>query len=37
VRELLETLPVEPIRAPVGGPRPISPTTPAMAEGGTRR
>ena len=38
VRELLETLPVEPIRAPVGGPRSITATPPAaMAEGGTRR
>ena len=38
IRELLETLPVEPIRAPVGGPRSISPTPPtAVAEGGTRR
>jgi MoxR-like ATPase len=38
IRELLETLPVDPIRAAVGGPRSISPTPPAaMAEGGPRR
>ena len=38
IRELLETMPVDPIRAPVGGPRSILPTPPAaMAEGGTRR
>jgi MoxR-like ATPase len=37
VRELLETLPVEPIRTPLGGPRSIAPTPAAMAEGGTRR
>ena len=38
VRELLETLPVEPIRAPVGGPRSISASPPeAVADRGSRR
>jgi MoxR-like ATPase len=37
VRELLETLPVEPIRAPVGGPRSIPATSASVAESGTRR
>ncbi len=36
VRELLETLPVEPIRA-TGGPRSIPATSAPVAEGGTRR
>jgi len=36
VRELLETLPVEPIRA-TGGPRSIPATNAQVAEGGTRR
>jgi len=36
VRELLETLPVEPIRA-TGGPRSIPATNAPVAEGGTRR
>jgi MoxR-like ATPase len=38
VRELLETLPVEPIRAPVGGPRAIAATPPeAVSDRGSRR
>jgi MoxR-like ATPase len=37
VRELLETLPVEPIRASVGGPRSIPATSGPVTEGGTRR
>ena len=38
VRELLETLPVEPIRAPVGGPRSISASPPEpVADRGSRR
>jgi MoxR-like ATPase len=38
IRELLETLPVEPIRASVGGPRSISASpTEAVAERGSRR
>jgi MoxR-like ATPase len=38
VRELLETLPVEPIRAPVGGPRSISANpSEAVADRGSRR
>ncbi len=37
VRELLETLPVEPIRAPVGGPRSIPANAAPVVEGGTRR
>ncbi len=36
VRELLETLPVEPVRAPVGGPRAIAASAPETAERGTR-
>jgi MoxR-like ATPase len=36
VRELLDTLPVEPVRAPVGGPRTIAATAPETAERGTR-
>jgi MoxR-like ATPase len=37
VRELLETLPVEPIRAPVGGPRSIPASAASVPQGGTRR
>ena len=38
IRELLETLPVEPIRASVGGPRSISASPPeAVADRGSRR
>jgi MoxR-like ATPase len=37
VRELLDTLPVEPVRAPVGGPRSIPTGAVPVAEGGPRR
>jgi len=38
IRELLETLPVEPIRGPVGGPRSITASPPeAVADRGSRR
>ncbi len=37
VRELLDTLPVEPVRAPVGGPRSIPTGAVTVAEGGPRR
>jgi MoxR-like ATPase len=36
VRELLETLPVEPVRATVGGPRTIAATAPETSERGAR-